>query len=141
VEEEDESIKIADCRQAEWGKSSLLKQIGRMKNGVIRQPNCSTTRDSIDSKIEFGGLEVTLIDTPEFAAGVGSNMAWSIQCIAAFKSIERADVALLMIRCDHRPLPLRIRTLRVSSLMNGKSCVVLVNKWMQSKKNNETMEE
>ena len=60
--ETDESIKIALVGKPNSGKSSLLnKLVGEER--VIVSPIPGTTRDSIDTRMTYEGLEITLIDT------------------------------------------------------------------------------
>ena len=137
--EEDDSIKIAIVGKPNAGKSSLLNKLTG-KERVIVSPIAGTTRDSIDTKMEFDGLTITLIDTAGIRRrGKIEHGVEQYSVLRAFKSIERADVALLMIDA----------TTGISSqdahiagyiLDEWKSCVVLVNKWDAIEKNNETME-
>ena len=97
VDEEDESVKIAIVGKPNAGKSSLLNKLTGQER-VIVSPIAGTTRDSIDTKMEFGGLEVTLIDTAGIRRrGRIDHGVEQYSVLRAFKSIERADVALLMI--------------------------------------------
>ncbi|CAG0967485.1 GTPase Der [Anaerolineales bacterium] len=140
AEEEDDSIKIAIVGKPNAGKSSLLnKLVG--KERVIVSPIAGTTRDSIDTKIEFDGLPVTLIDTAGIRRrGKIEQGVEQYSVLRAFKSIERADVALLMIDAT-TGITTQDAHIAGFILDEWKSCVVLVNKWDVIEKNNETMEE
>ena len=140
VEEEDDSIKIAIVGKPNAGKSSLLnKLVGEER--VIVSPIAGTTRDSIDTKIVFGGLDVTLIDTAGIRKrGKIDHGVEQYSVLRAFKSIERADVALLMIDAT-TGITAQDTHIAGYILDEWKSCVVLVNKWDAIEKNNETMEE
>lgn len=140
VEEEDDSIKIAIVGKPNAGKSSLLnKLVGEER--VIVSPIAGTTRDSIDTKIEFGGLNVTLIDTAGIRKrGKIDHGVEQYSVLRAFKSIERADVALLMIDAT-TGITAQDAHIAGYILDEWKSCVVLVNKWDAIEKNNETMDE
>jgi len=140
VEEEDDSIKIAIVGKPNAGKSSLLnKLVGEER--VIVSPIAGTTRDSIDTKIEFGGLDVTLIDTAGIRKrGKIDHGVEQYSVLRAFKSIERADVALLMIDAT-TGITAQDAHIAGYILDEWKSCVVLVNKWDAIEKNNETMDE
>jgi GTPase len=140
VEAEDDSIKIAIVGKPNAGKSSLLnKLVGEER--VIVSPIAGTTRDSIDTKIEFGGLDVTLIDTAGIRRrGRIEHGVEQYSVLRAFKSIERADVALLMIDAT-TGITAQDTHIAGYILDEWKSCVVLVNKWDAIEKNNETMEE
>jgi GTP-binding protein len=140
VEEEDDSIKVAIVGKPNAGKSSLLNKLAG-KERVIVSPIAGTTRDSIDTKIQFSGLDVTLIDTAGIRRrGKIEHGVEQYSVLRAFKSIERADVALLMIDAT-TGITTQDAHIAGFILDEWKSCVVLVNKWDAIEKNNETMEE
>ena len=140
VEEEDDSIKIAIVGKPNAGKSSLLNKLTGEER-VIVSPIAGTTRDSIDTKMEFGGLSLTLIDTAGIRRrGKIEHGVEQYSVLRAFKSIERADVALLMIDAT-TGITAQDTHIAGFILDEWKSCVVLVNKWDAIEKNNETMEE
>ncbi len=139
-QEEDESIKIALVGKPNAGKSSLLnKLVGEER--VIVSPIAGTTRDSIDTKFEYDGLEVTLIDTAGIRRrGKIEQGVEQYSVLRSFKSIERADVALLMIDAT-TGITSQDAHIAGFILDEWKSCVVLVNKWDALEKTNETMDE
>ena len=140
VDEEDESVKIAIVGKPNAGKSSLLNKLTGQER-VIVSPIAGTTRDSIDTKMEFGGLEVTLIDTAGIRRrGKIDHGVEQYSVLRAFKSIERSDVALLMIDAV-TGITAQDEHIAGFILDEWKSCVVLVNKWDDIEKNNETMDE
>lgn len=140
-EEEDDSIKIALVGKPNAGKSSLLNKLAG-KERVIVSPIAGTTRDSIDTKIDFDGIEVTLIDTAGIRRrGRIEHGVEQYSVLRSFKSIERADVALLMIDAT-TGITAQDAHIAGFILDEWKSCVVLVNKWdALENKTNETMEE
>ena len=139
VDEEDESVKIAIVGKPNAGKSSLLNKLTGQER-VIVSPIAGTTRDSIDTKMEFGGLEVTLIDTAGIRRrGKIDHGVEQYSVLRAFKSIERSDVALLMIDAV-TGITAQDAHIAGFILDEWKSCVVLVNKWDAIEKNNETMD-
>jgi len=140
AEEEDDSIKIAIVGKPNAGKSSLLNKLTGEER-VIVSPIAGTTRDSIDTRLEFGGLQLTLIDTAGIRRrGRIDHGVEQYSVLRAFKSIERADVALLMIDAT-TGITAQDTHIAGFILDEWKSCVVLVNKWDAIEKNNETMEE
>jgi GTP-binding protein len=139
-EEEDDSIKIAIVGKPNAGKSSLLNKLTG-KERVIVSPIAGTTRDSIDTKMEFSGMNITLIDTAGIRRrGKIEHGVEQYSVLRAFKSIERADVALLMIDAT-TGITAQDTHIAGFILDEWKSCVVLVNKWDAVEKNSETMEE
>ncbi|MBI3160998.1 MAG: ribosome biogenesis GTPase Der [Chloroflexi bacterium] len=137
--EEDDTIKIAIVGKPNAGKSSLLNKLTGTER-VIVSPIAGTTRDSIDTKMEFDGLPITLIDTAGIRRrGKIEQGVEQYSVLRAFKSIERADVALLMIDAT-TGISAQDAHIAGYILDEWKSCVVLVNKWDAIEKNNETME-
>ena len=140
IEEADDSVKIAVVGKPNAGKSSLLnKLVG--KERMIVSPIAGTTRDSIDTKIEYDGIEVTLIDTAGIRRrGRIEPGVEQFSVLRSFKSIEKADVALLMIDAT-TGITSQDAHIAGFILEEWKSCVVLVNKWDAVEKDSYTMEE
>ena len=138
-DEVDDSIKLALVGKPNAGKSSLLnKLVGEER--VIVSPIAGTTRDSIDTKIEFDGIEVTLIDTAGIRRrGKIEHGVEQYSVLRSFKSIERADVALLMIDAT-TGITSQDAHIAGFILDEWKSCVVLVNKWDAIEKDGNTMD-
>jgi len=61
-EGDDESVKIAIVGKPNAGKSSLLNKLVGKERAIV-SPIPGTTRDAVDTKIQYEGLDVTLIDT------------------------------------------------------------------------------
>ena len=137
--EEDENIKIAIVGKPNAGKSSLLnKLVG--KERVIVSPIAGTTRDAIDTQIEYDGLPITLIDTAGIRRrGKIEKGVEEYSVVRAFKAIERADVSLLMIDAT---TGITAQDAHIAGFIKDewKSCVVLVNKWDAIEKDSTTME-
>jgi len=140
IEEVDDSVKIALVGKPNAGKSSLLnKLVG--KERMIVSPIAGTTRDSIDTKIDYDGIEVTLIDTAGIRRrGRIEPGVEQFSVIRSFKSIEKADVALLMIDAT-TGITSQDAHIAGFILEEWKSCVVLVNKWDAVEKDSYSMEE
>src|SRR5258706_15553978 len=139
-QQEDESIKIALVGKPNDGKSSLLNLLAGEER-VIVSPIAGTTRDSIDTKLKYDGLDVTLIDTAGIRRrGKIEHGVEQYSVLRSFKSIERAEVALLMIDAT-TGITAQDTHIAGFILDEWKSCVVLVNKWDALEKTNETMDE
>jgi GTP-binding protein len=140
IEEADDSVKIALVGKPNAGKSSLLnKLVG--KERMIVSPIPGTTRDSIDTKIEYDGIEVTLIDTAGIRRrGRIEPGVEQFSVLRSFKSIEKADVALLMIDAT-TGITSQDAHIAGFILEEWKSCVVLVNKWDAVEKDSYSMDE
>jgi GTP-binding protein len=140
AEEEDESIKIAIVGKPNAGKSSLLNKLVGEERAIV-SPIPGTTRDATDTKIEFNGLPITLIDTAGIRKrGKIEPGVEQFSVLRSFKAIERADVALLMIDAT-TGITSQDAHIAGFILEEWKSCVVIVNKWDAVEKDAFTMEE
>lgn len=138
-QEEDESAKIAIVGKPNAGKSSLLNRLLGKERAIV-SPIAGTTRDAIDSKLEFEGVPVTLIDTAGIRRrGRIDPGVEKYSVVRSFKAIERADVALLMIDAE-TGITAQDAHIAGYILEAWKSCVVLVNKWDAIEKDTYTME-
>ena len=139
-EEEDETIKIAIAGKPNSGKSSLLNKLVGEERAIV-SPIAGTTRDAVDTQIEFQNLPVTLIDTAGIRRrGKIEHGVEQYSVLRSFKAIERADVVLLMIDAV-TGITAQDAHIAGFILEAWKSCVVLVNKWDALQKDNYTMEE
>jgi GTP-binding protein len=138
-EEESEGVKIAIIGRPNVGKSSLLNAIlGQERMIVDEKPG--TTRDAVDSSIQWNGQPVTLIDT----AGIRrrGRIARGIErhsVIRALRAIQRADVALLLIDATEG---VTAQDAHIGGYIveEAKGVVIVVNKWDLIEKDNYTLE-
>ena len=138
--EEDESIKLAIVGRPNVGKSSLLnKLLGEER--VIVSPVPGTTRDAIDTPLEWEGTPITLIDTAGIRRrGKVQPGVEKYSVLRALRAIQRADVALLMVDATQG---VTSQDTHVASFVLDEWCgvVVLVNKWDAIEKDAYTMPE
>lgn len=136
---EDQDISIAILGKPNAGKSTLLNAlVGEERVIVSEIPG--TTRDAIDSFIEFETLRLRLIDTAglrkrgQIVPGVEKYSA-----IRTIKAIERADVCLLVIDAE---AGITAQDAHIAGYIQDawKSAVILVNKWDAVEKDSFTME-
>jgi GTP-binding protein len=138
-EQEDESVKIAIVGKPNAGKSSLLNRLVGEERAIV-SPIPGTTRDAVDTKIEYEGLPVTLIDTAGIRRrGRIERGVEQFSVLRSFKAIERADVVLLMIDAVEG-ISTQDAHIAGFILEQWKSTVVLVNKWDALEKDSYTME-
>ena len=138
--EEDDSdrIKIAIIGKPNVGKSSIVNAfLGEER--VIVSDVAGTTRDSIDTPFEKDGVQYVLIDT----AGIRrrSKVTDDVErysVIRAISSIERCDVALLIIDATEGVTE---QDKKIAGLAHeaGKGIIVVVNKWDLVQKETNTM--
>ena len=124
----EERVAVAVIGRPNVGKSSLVNAI-LGANRVIVSELAGTTRDAIDTQVEFDGRPVTLIDT----AGIRrrTKVAGTVDYYAQLRSeraAERADVAIVV--CDATE-GVTAEDLRVAELAMKTGCATLValNKW------------
>jgi GTP-binding protein len=139
-EEEDERVKIAIVGRPNVGKSSLINRLLGQERVIVSDVP-GTTRDAIDTEIEFEGERMVLIDTAgvrrrgKIAPGVEK---YSV--LRALKAINRADVCLLLIDAQDKVTD-QDQHIAGYILEEAKSVVVVVNKWDLVEKDTHTMAE
>ncbi|HQL00254.1 MAG TPA: ribosome biogenesis GTPase Der [Smithellaceae bacterium] len=139
VEEAGEKpIAVAIVGKPNVGKSSLVNLIcGRERS--IANPTPGTTRDPVDTLIKVHKRPYLLIDT----AGIRrknkiSQTLEKYSVVAALKSINRCDIALLLIDAEEG---MTEQDAKIAGLAyeRGKACIVVVNKWDKIEKDNATI--
>lgn len=127
-EEEQREIKLAIIGRPNVGKSSLLNKI-LGEERVIVSPIAGTTRDAIDTELTVDGQKFLLIDTAGIRRkGKTTEMAEKLSVIMAKKSLERADVAILVIDAVEGFANLDAN-IAGYALDSGCSLIIAVNKW------------
>lgn len=128
-EEEDQNeIKLAIVGRPNVGKSSLLNKI-LGEERVIVSPIAGTTRDSVDTHLTVAGQKYLLIDTAGIRRkGKTTEMAEKLSVVMARKSLERADVAILVIDAVEGVMNLDA-SIAGYALDSGCSLIIAVNKW------------
>jgi GTP-binding protein len=127
-ETEEETSRLAFIGRPNVGKSSLVNRL-LGEERVIVTPVAGTTRDAIDTRIEFDGRPVTLVDT----AGLRrrTKVAGTVDYYAQLRSeraAERAAVAVVV--CDAAE-GVTSEDFRIAEMAMKKKCatVVALNKW------------
>ena len=135
--ETDDMIKLAVVGKPNVGKSSLINRILGQKRLVVSDIP-GTTRDAIDSVCEINGNSYLLIDT----AGIRrkkkvSKKIEKFSIIKALKSLERCDVALILIDA-HEGITEQDVTIAGYAYERGCGCILLLNKWDIVEKDSKT---
>jgi GTP-binding protein len=126
--EEDTSAKIAIVGKPNVGKSSLLNKIIGQERAIVSDIP-GTTRDAIDTELEYNGMPVTLIDTAGIRRrGKVSPGVEKYSVIRSMNAIERAHVAILVIDST---TSITTQDTHIAGYIKDawKSAVVVVNKW------------
>ena len=138
-ENDSDVIKVAIIGKPNVGKSSLVNKILGEKR-VIVSDIAGTTRDAIDSEFqnEFG--KYVFIDT----AGIRrkSKVNDNIEKYSVMRSllaVERADVCILMLDAKEG-VTAQDAKIAGEAHEAGKGVIIVVNKWDEVEKDNQTME-
>ncbi|MDH5506640.1 MAG: ribosome biogenesis GTPase Der [Anaerolineae bacterium] len=138
-DEDDGSAKIAIVGKPNVGKSSLLNRLLGQERAIV-SAIAGTTRDAVDSVIEYEDMTVKLIDTAGIRRrGRVEPGVEKYSVIRSLKAIERADVALLMIDAT-TGITAQDAHIAGFILDAWKSTVVVVNKWDAIEKDTHTIE-
>lgn len=137
--ESEYALKIAIVGRPNVGKSSLLNRLLGIERVVVSDVP-GTTRDTIDTEVEYNGQKILLIDTAGIRRrGRIDRGIEQYSVLRALRAIERADVALLMIDATEG---VTAQDAHVAGMIleAHKGLAVLVNKWDAIDKDNETFD-
>jgi GTPase len=128
MEDQVEEVRLAIVGRPNVGKSSLLNAFtGEQRSIVSDIPG--TTRDAIDTSLEFQGERFRLIDTAGMRRkGKIQGTVEYYMAMRATRAIERADCSLVVM---NGPEGLTDGDKRIAKIAHeaGKACVFAVNKW------------
>lgn len=120
--------RVAVVGKPNAGKSSTVNAL-LGESRLLTSDIPGTTRDAVDTMISWNEREYLVIDT----AGLRKKSAisekleeWSV--VQAIRSIDRADVALLVLDATEG---VTTQDKKIASVVDGRgrACVILVNKW------------
>jgi GTP-binding protein len=126
--EDEEAVHVAVVGRPNVGKSSLVNRLlGKERLVVAAEPG--TTRDAIDTTLQFEGKKIVFIDT----AGLRkrSKVEDDVEFYATLRTaraIERADVCVLVVDAKDG---MHVQDLRIigDAWERGAGVIVAVNKW------------
>ena len=128
VDDSPREIRLAIVGRPNVGKSSLLNRL-LGEERVIVSPVAGTTRDAIDTVLESSGRTFRLIDTAGIRRkGKSGEMAEKLSVMMAKKSMERADVAIIVVDAFDGVAGLDA-TIGGYAHDAGCSIIIAVNKW------------
>jgi GTP-binding protein len=119
---------IAVVGRPNVGKSSLVNAILGEDRAIVSEI-AGTTRDSVDTFLEHGGVRFRLIDTAGIRRrGRTEKGPEILSVVQARKRIEECDVALLVVDASEGPTG---QDATVASYVDeeGKGLVLIANKW------------
>lgn len=125
---EPRELRLAIVGRPNVGKSSLLNRL-LGEDRVIVSPVAGTTRDAIDTVLQTPERKFRLIDTAGIRRkGKTDEMAEKLSVIMARKSLERADVAIVLVDAEEGVTALDA-TIAGYAVEAGCSIIIAVNKW------------
>ena len=127
-EEREREVRLAIVGRPNVGKSSILNRLVGDER-VIVSPVAGTTRDAVDTVLESEGHTFRLIDTAGIRRkGKTEEMAEKLSVVMARRSLERADVAVVVIDAVEGVTALDAN-IAGYALDAGCSIILAVNKW------------
>lgn len=139
-EEEEDHLKIAIIGRPNVGKSSLLNKLLGEERAIVSDI-AGTTRDALDSDIQWHGQRITLIDTAGIRRrGKIEPGIEQYSVLRTLKAIQRADVALLLIDASEG---ITAQDTHIAGMVLDelKSLIIVVNKWDIVEKDSYTIYE
>ncbi len=124
----DDAIRLAVVGRPNAGKSSLVNRFLGAERVIVSE-QAGTTRDAIDTRLEFEDRQIVLVDTAGLRrrSRLGGSVDFYSQ-LRTERAAERADVAIVV--CDASE-GLVADDLRASELAMRSGCatIVALNKW------------
>ena len=138
-EEEKDIIKVAIIGKPNVGKSSLVNKI-LGEDRMIVSDIAGTTRDAIDSEFENEFGKYVLIDTAGIRrkSKVNDNLE-KYSVMRSLLAIERADVCILLLDAKEG-VSAQDAKIAGEAHEAGKGIIIVVNKWDEIEKDNNTIE-
>jgi GTP-binding protein len=123
-----DEIKVAIIGRPNVGKSTLLNQLTGTSRAIV-SPVAGTTRDAIDELVERNGCKYRFVDTAGIRRkGKTRLMAEKLSVVMARKSLEAADIVLMMIDATEGVSALDANIAGYAH-ESGRSLILVVNKW------------
>lgn len=127
-EREERPIRIGIVGRPNVGKSTLINRLVGEER-LVTSPIAGTTRDVVDTELEFEGRRIILTDT----AGIRRKRSIALRVeaysvVRAVRAIEASDVIVVILDAEE---PAVEQDAKIAGLAEeqGKALIVLVNKW------------
>jgi len=135
-----EGPNIAIVGRPNVGKSRLVNALLGQERAIVSDVP-GTTRDSLDTHLEWNGSPVTLIDTAGIRRrGRVETGIEQYSVLRSMRAIDRSDVVLMVVDATE---PFTAQDLHIAGYVEEqkKGIVVVVNKWDLIEKDTYTMDE
>ncbi|MBI3925260.1 MAG: ribosome biogenesis GTPase Der [Armatimonadetes bacterium] len=127
-EDEQEEARITLLGRPNVGKSSLLNRILGQERSLVH-PEAGTTRDTVDTLLDFDGRPIRLVDTAGIRRkGKVSDEVEYFSSVRALSALRRAQVGILVLDAQDGVVS-QDKRVAGEILEAGLATVVLVNKW------------
>lgn len=127
-EPEAEEIEVAIIGRPNVGKSTLLNRLVGEERSIV-SPVPGTTMDSVDTQVVRDGRTFRFVDTAGIRRkGKTVLVAEKLSVITARRSLERADVALLVVDAE-QGVTQGDATIATYAEQSGRSVIIVMNKW------------
>jgi GTP-binding protein len=121
-------LRLAIVGRPNVGKSSLLNRLLGEERAIV-SPVAGTTRDTVDTLLQTEGQSFRIIDTAGIRRkGKTEAMAEKLSVVMARKSLERADVAIVVLDAEQGIAALDA-AIAGYALEAGCSIILVLNKW------------
>jgi len=135
-----DDIRIAVIGKPNVGKSSLINSLLDAERCIVSDVP-GTTRDAIDTFLEWNGRRFILIDTAGIRRkGKTHQVLDKFSVIMALKALDRCDVAVLVLDSAEQVSD-QDATIAGYAMDRGKACLILGNKWDLSKEKEISFDE
>ena len=137
AEEVPDALRVAVVGRPNVGKSSIINRLLGEARLVVAD-KAGTTRDAIDTPMNFHGRELIFVDTAGLRrqAKVEDGIEF-YSSLRTRRAIERSDICILVLDAVEG---LHNQDLKIASLAweSGRGLIVVVNKWDLKEKENNT---
>lgn len=138
TEDDVQEVRLAVIGRPNVGKSSLVNRLLGFER-VVANATAGTTRDSIDTPLEYNGQRYVLIDTAGIRRkGKVSQKLEKFSVVQALKGMDRAHVVLVVIDASEGVTE-QDMTVAGYAYEKGRAVILVVNKWDLIVKDHKTM--
>ena len=129
VEPEKGEISIAIVGRPNAGKSSLVNRLLREDRMIVSEVP-GTTRDSVDSLLQWHGQTFRIVDTAGIRrpGQVAKSQLESVSVLLARRAVERADVVVLVLDATVGPTD-QDGAIAGAAKEAGRGIIIAANKW------------
>ncbi len=137
-EEDEEALRIAIVGRPNVGKSSLLNALLGQERAIVSDI-AGTTRDAVDTHLTWDGQKIILVDSAGIRRrGRIERGIEKYSVMRALRAIGRADVVLLVLDATEG-VTAQDAHIGGYILEEGRSLIIVVNKWDAIEKDTHTM--